>query len=173
MKKHNGMRPQDIVLLMGIVSLPQKNNKQLAKLLQISESEVSESLHRSEFAGLIEDTKLKKINRNALFEFIKFGIRYVFPVQAMNLGRGIATAHSAEPLKSKIISDEYYVWAHPEGNIRGQIIEPLYHTLPFIVSKNPVLYELMALVDAVRTGTARVVYVANQELETRLLTDGK
>jgi hypothetical protein len=93
-------------------------------------------------------------------------------VQAMNLGRGIATAHSAEPLKSRIISDEYYIWAHPEGNIRGQIIEPLYPTLPFIVSKNPLLYELMALVDAVRTGTARVVNMANQELEIRLLKNG-
>lgn len=169
MKKHNGMRPQDIVILLALLAEKGANNKQIAHLLQISESEVSESLHRSEYAGLITDTKSKQINKRALLDFVNWGLRYVFPARPMSFGRGVATAHSAEPLKSKLVSDENYVWANPEGNLRGLVIEPLYATLPFITEKNKALYESLALVDAIRTGTARTVVLAKEMFENRIL----
>ncbi|GAB3511051.1 hypothetical protein [Emticicia fontis] len=189
MKKHNGMRPQDIAILMAIVadtaiitikpkktddsntkfSIPLANNKKIAQMLNISESEVSESLHRSSFSGLIDSPKRKKINKKALMDFLLYGIKYVFPTRPGSIVRGIATAHSAEPLKSIIVSEEYYVWEHPEGNIRGQIIEPLYPTIPSIVSQNNKLYELLSLIDAIRTGTARVFKIASEEMDKRFV----
>ena len=87
MKKHNGMRPQDILIILkllssskvsnawnevnedaGVYSLKQfilipNNNKKIASSLQISEAEVSESLRRSEYSGLISDAKVKKVNK--------------------------------------------------------------------------------------------------------------
>src|SRR5690606_36222741 len=80
MKKHNGMRPHDIVILLKIVA---KGNhdwlmKDIANELFISNSEVSESLNRSVLAGLIASDK-KRVMRQALVEFITSGLKYVYP----------------------------------------------------------------------------------------------
>ncbi|WP_259016269.1 hypothetical protein [Emticicia fluvialis] len=196
MKKHNGMRPQDIVILMAIIASSKisnawnqsnfeskaeenklqlkdfvvipANNKTLAQILQISESEISESLYRSSFSGLIEDVKTKKINKRALLDFLIYGIKYVFPARPAGLARGIATAHSADPLKHLIISEDKYIWEHPEGDIRGQVIEPLYPSIPSIVRQNNNLYELLSLIDGIRTGSSRIIKIASQELEKRI-----
>jgi DNA-binding transcriptional ArsR family regulator len=190
------MRPQDVLILMGIISFqyPQgiwaksenennpeinskkkmglpiffKNNKELAQALKLSDSEVSESLYRSEYAGLIESVKSKKINKRAFLDFVIYGLKYVFPVHPGAVGRGIATAHSAQPLKEKIVSDENYIWEHPDGTVRGQIIKPLFNSVPFVVENSQNLYELMSLVDAIRTGSPRIVSLAIEMLEKRI-----
>ncbi len=186
MKKHNGMRPQDVVIILDLISMKLSNNednkpsdlqnngsyqnKNIAYSLKMSEAEVSESLRRSEFAGLIADIKTKKINQKAFLAFLLNGLKYVFPTHPGALVRGVPTAHSAMPLAKSIISDELYVWENPAGEVRGQSIVPLYHTVPDIVENNKKLYELLALVDAIRTGTARIVNIATQELEKRILS---
>ena len=186
MKKHNGMRPQDVVVILKLIAQrPQKRkegegklnfkaiinnyNKTIAYKLQMSEAEISESLRRSEYAGLIEDKFSKSVNQKAILEFLIYGIKYVFPTHPGAMVRGIPTAHSAMPMKDKIVSDEIFVWEHPEGTVRGQAIEPLYHTVPKIVEEDPKLYELLALVDCIRTGTSRINNIATEELENRIL----
>ncbi|MCD4737501.1 MAG: hypothetical protein K8R53_15765, partial [Bacteroidales bacterium] len=66
MKKHNGMRPQDIVVLLKIIALKDNNwrNIDIANALQISPSEVSEALNRCKIAKLI-DSKKKKVHINS------------------------------------------------------------------------------------------------------------
>lgn len=186
MKKHNGMRPQDVVVILKLIAqrptikekemakidlkvIINNQNKTIAKNLQMSEAEISESLKRSEYAGLIADKATKKVNQRAFLEFLIYGIKYVFPTHPGALVRGIPTAHSALPLKDKIISDDVFVWQHSEGTVRGQAIEPLYHTVPIIVEEDAKLYELLALVDSIRTGTARINNIATKELENRIL----
>ncbi|WP_235861368.1 hypothetical protein [Pontibacter flavimaris] len=79
MKKHNGMRPQDIVIPLDIITREEGwTMKDISRGLNISGSEVSESLQRSCMAGLIDDAR-KNVMRNALMEFLKYGLRYVFP----------------------------------------------------------------------------------------------
>lgn len=80
MRKHNGMRPQDIVILLKIIALGKQTwqLKDLARQLFISPSEVSESLNRSQLAGLIDYDK-KKVSRQSLMEFLQYGLHYVFP----------------------------------------------------------------------------------------------
>src|SRR3546814_1528586 len=48
--------------------------------LPICPFEISESLNRSRIAGLLDPAK-KKVFRNALLEFIRYGLPYVFPVE--------------------------------------------------------------------------------------------
>ncbi len=196
MKAHNGMRPQDILILMYILAksrfegiwskasnhleisedekklynmaISTPNNKVISRELEISESEVSESLYRSEYAGFIEDVRLKKINRKAILDFVFCGLKYVFPVHPGAIGRGIPTAHSAQPLKEKIVSNENYIWEHPNGTVRGQIIKPLFSSVPFAVENSQNLYELMSLLDAIRTGSPRIVSLAKEMLEKRI-----
>ena len=59
MKKHNGMRPQDVVILLKIASKKQLQwqMKDLAIELMISSSEVSEAINRCVQAGLISADK--------------------------------------------------------------------------------------------------------------------
>jgi hypothetical protein len=170
MKKHNGMRPLDVYVLLKL-SLYKGSVwqlKDIAASLQISASEVSESLNRSAIAGLISADK-KKLMREALLEFLTHGLRYVFPQKPGPLARGIPTAHSAPPLNELINSDELYVWPYAEGNVRGQSIEPLYKTVPGVSLRDNALYQLLALTDALRTGKTREQKLAAEELKRRIL----
>jgi predicted transcriptional regulator len=166
MKKHNGMRPQDLVILLKIIAKGDEAwiMKDIAYELGISNSEVSESLNRSVIAGLIASDK-KRVMRIALLEFLKFGLKYVYPQRPSGLVRGVATAHSAEPLVNLIQSEETYVWPYAKGNKRGFSIEPLHNNVPEAVLKDNKLHELLALVDAIRVGNVREQIIAIQELE--------
>ena len=81
MRSHNGMRPHDIVVLLKIISLnkggiekKELTNKALAESLKISPAEITHSLNRSAFAGLLEPLN-KRVNRHALLDFLKHGIQ--------------------------------------------------------------------------------------------------
>ena len=170
MKIHSGMRPHDIVVLLKIAA--KKNEswfmKDLSHELNISASEVSESINRSVIAGLIAPNK-KKLNKLALLDFLEHGLRYVFPQQPGAIVRGVATAHSAPPLSFIIKSLDYYVWPSGKGTLRGQSIQPLYPSVVEAVKEDENLYEYLALADAIRVGKAREKEIAIQELKKRLL----
>ena len=170
MKKHNGMRPQDIVILLKITTMRDDNwtFSQIADSLQISESEVSCAMERNKLAGLVSPDKTK-VNKLALRDFLIYGIKYVFPPQAGHSDRGIATAHSAPPVNRHITeTDENYVWKYYKGTKRGNSIVPLYDKIPKIVENQPELYELLAIVDTLRIGKKREVEIAINELDKRL-----
>lgn len=170
MKKHSGMRPQDIVVLLDIITMDQRPwmMKDIAYGTGISASEVSESLNRSAIAGLYDKSK-SKVKGHALVEFLRYGLPYVFPQEPGAITRGIPTAYSAPPLNELILSKDKLVWPYPKGKERGQAIEPLYPTVTEKVQNNPELYELLALVDALRVGKAREKELARKELEKRIL----
>ncbi len=169
MKKHSGMRPHDIVILLKIIAKGKDSwyMKDLANELYISQSEVSESLNRSVMAGLIASDK-KRIIKEALKEFIFYGIKYVYPQKPGAMIRGVATAHSAKPLINEIQSNQTFVWPYSQGNNRGFAVEPLHANVPKACLKDTVLYELLALVDAIRLGNVREQNLAIKELEVRI-----
>jgi hypothetical protein len=140
----------------------------LAQELGMSQSEVTQSLNRSKYAGLI-DNERKKVNRIAFSEFILHGLSYAFPQQPGALVRGVLTAHAAEPLNQLIHSSEKYVWPYAKGTDRGQAIEPMYNTAVEASLKDNDLYELLTLVDAIRVGKVREKELAKKELEKRIL----
>ena len=168
--KQQIMSPQDIVVLLKIISYGQKPwlQQQMAEDLHISQSEISKSLVRCKFAGLL-DAKGKKVFGISLLEFLQYGIKYVFPEQAGAIVRGIPTAHSAMPLSNIISSEMDYVWPSGKGKRRGQAITPLYPSVVDAVQKDDKLHELLALVDAIRVGRAREKEIAVKELKDRIL----
>ena len=169
MRKHSGMRPLDVVVLLKIAA--KESNmwfmKDLAYELGISASEVSESINRSVIAGLIFPDK-KKLMKSALLDFLRFGLPYVYPQQPGSLVRGVPTAHSAEPLNKIIQSEEPYVWPYSKGTVRGQAVEPLHINVPEASLTDKIFYEYMALCDAMRLGKVREKNIAFEELEKRL-----
>jgi DNA-binding Lrp family transcriptional regulator len=163
------MRPHDIAILLKIASKGKESwyMKDLARELNISSSEISESIHRSVIAGLISTDK-KTINKLALLDFLKFGLRYVYPQRPGSLVRGIGTSISASPLNNEIMSNEQFVWAYAKGNIRGQAIEPLHPKTPEACLRDEKYYELMALIDAIRIGKVREQKIAFNMLKERI-----
>ncbi len=169
MKKHSGMRPHDIVVLLKIASKKDRSwyMKDLSYELGISGSEVSESINRSVIAGLIFQDK-KRLMMTVILDFLQYGLPYVYPQQPGALVRGVATAHSAPPLNKVIESQDAYVWPYGNGDLRGQSIEPLHPNVPEACLKDDKFYELMSLCDVLRVGKAREKNLAIEELKMRL-----
>ncbi|MGB5819567.1 MAG: hypothetical protein WBG90_08785 [Saonia sp.] len=163
------MKPQDIVVLAKLIAIDDPNYIQiaLAETLYISQSEISSSLSRSSYAGLLIN-KGKEVNRKLFFDFIKYGLAVVFPQHPGAIVRGTLTAHSAPPLAIEIVSEDKYVWSYAKGRARGQSIAPLYPTVPKAVVLDANLYELLALMDALRVGRAREKNMALELLEQRI-----
>lgn len=170
MRQQQGLRPQDVLLLLKLVASKGREWRQvdLAQELGLSQFEVSMALERAKNSGLLDHAK-KRLMRAALEEFLLHGLKYVYPAQPGAMCRGIPTSHSAPPLSEHIVSNEdQYVWPSGEGKIRGQAIEPLYESVPFAAQRDPKLHELLALVDALRVGRARERQIAAEELKRRL-----
>jgi len=170
MRKHNGMRPQDVPILLKIIALEEKpwQLSELSASLRISISEVSESLNRSKLANLIDYNK-KKINRRNLLEFLEFGVSYVFPKQPGSMARGIPTAHSHPYMKGIFISELNYVWPDNNGTTLGLVIEPFYPKQTEGILEDEIYYKLLALVDVIRVGKVREVKYAIEELKAIIL----
>jgi hypothetical protein len=162
------MKPQDVVILLKIIALGTDTwlQKPLAESLGMSQSEVSQSVVRSQYAGLLFGNG-KQVMKSALFEFLQFGIAYAFPQKPGAMVRGIATAHSAPPLADLVESTENYVWPSAKGTLRGHGIAPLYSSVPEAALKDPKLHELLALTDALRVGKVREKALAMEELKKR------
>lgn len=164
------MRPQDVVVVLKLI-LEQGTlwtQTSLSRDLHLSQSEISESIARSSFARLVFD-KGRMVQRLALIDFIQYGLPYVFPQQPGMVQRGFPTAHSAPPLSEEIVSDEKYVWPSAKGIARGHSILPLYPSVVQVIQSDASMYELLALVDAVRVGRARERSLAMDMIRSRLL----
>ena len=165
MKAHKGMRPQDIVVLLKIFSLGEEKwlNKDLASSLFIAQSEISASLNRSVYAGLLGMDK-KTIQKSALFGLLVYGLRYIFPAQAGTLAKGIPTAATAPILRDVFPNENMLVWPDPKMETRGLLIEPLYPKVVEAVKLDPMLYDLLALADTFRVGNEKEVARAKELL---------
>jgi hypothetical protein len=175
MRKHNGMRPQDVAVLLKMIAITNKGIgqvqlMQLSGSMFISLSEVSESLNRSRIAGLIDYDK-KRVSRQNLMEFLEHGIRYVFPQKPGILVRGIPTAHSHPFMRKSFSGEANYVWEDAKGKLIGEQIEPLYAKQTEAVKIDAVFYKLLALVDVVRVGKVREIKVGIAELKKIILNE--
>lgn len=142
---------------------------QVAGDLALSPSQVHASLKRLERSRLI-DAQTRRPLLKAVEEFLIHGVKYAFPVQRGEVTRGVPTAHAASPLSDQIADngDLPPVWPDAEGDVRGVTLEPLHRAAPKASRKDPVLHELLALIDALRNGRVRERQLAEKELGARL-----
>ena len=169
------LKPQDILVLLRILTWKQNREwrySDLASDLEISQSEIFESIKRAKLSGLF-DPLTKKPKRSALKEFILHGLKYAFPAKLGENTVGIPTAHSADPLFKLIISNQNdrYVWAQIGGPEKGIAVSPLYRSVPKAVKNCPELHAYLALIDALRIGKAREREIAKAELEKRISSE--
>jgi hypothetical protein len=163
--------PQDVVVLVKLVSYGGRRPPiaQVAGDLMLSPSQVHASLKRLKRSRLIDPQTGQPLLK-AAEEFLIHGVKYAFPVQRGEATRGIPTAHAASPLNTQIAEsgDLPPVWPDAEGDVRGVTLEPLHKAAPRAARKDPVLHELLALIDALRDGRVRERQLAAKELSARL-----
>ena len=167
------LKPQDILFLLKLVVLDKKSwsfNK-LAVELEMSPAEVHAAAKRSMTANLaVKKDQDILVNVRNLKEFLFHGIQYVFMPERGAVSRGMPTAHACPPLSEQFVEDGELppVWPDPEGEVRGESFSPLYRSAPMAAKKDPDLYQLLALVDALRGGRVREKQLAKQEMKKRL-----
>ena len=144
---------------------------QMSVDLSISSSEVHAALKRLAFARLVSsDAEGNRPLLEAVEEFLVHGVKYAFPAKRGELTRGVPTSYAAPPLNRAIESgsEPPPVWPFPEGQHRGVSLEPLYKSAPAAALRDPLLYEFLALIDALREGRARERKLAEKELVARI-----
>lgn len=168
------LRPQDLVVLLRL-SLEQGVPPTYAILgseLGLTASEIHAGLERASLAQLARKDKSGKafVVRDALRLFVQHGARFSFPATRGEMTRGMPTGYAAPPLKDKIIqpNEPAPVWPHKNGTVRGMAFYPLYPTVPEAAGRNPRLYELLVLFDAIRGGSPRERALALDMLDERL-----
>lgn len=163
-------KPQDVVVALKLaLAAGNEAFATLAAQLGMSASEVHAAVGRLTDARLVESDS-RKLRRKPLVEFLLFGVPYAFPARIGEMTRGIPTAWAA-PVMARSLADsgsEIPVWPEPDGTRKGLAVEPLYRSVPGAAKADPALYELLALVDAVRLGRARERALAANELGHRL-----
>ena len=141
----------------------------VASELDMSVSEFHAAVHRLGIAGLV-DPKSRAVRRGQARDFLFSGLRYVFPAPRGVLIRGIPTSFAAPPLVNLISagSEILPVWPYSAGDQQGYTIEPLHPSAPKAALRDARLYELLALLDALREGRPRESKLAQEEIAKRL-----
>lgn len=180
------LHPQDVVVLLKLVANRDAGKRwtyaELGKDLFLSASQVFRSIKRAEMARLLvaplilTDHSVQSpggwqwLNNGNLKEFLIHGVKYAFPVERGGPTRGIPTAEAAAPLNHHFQQDLALppVWPYAKGPLRGIAFSPLYKNVPQAAEQDLELYELLALLDAIREGRAREREIAIRELTAKI-----
>lgn len=170
------LKPQDVVVLAKLLTYEGRRPSmaQVGVDLALSVSEVHAALKRLAASRLISGGPNEcRPLIEAVEEFLLHGVKYMFPPKRGEVTRGMLTSYAAPPLNAEISgSDLPPVWPSPEGGHRGVGLEPLYKTVPIAARRDPQLYEILALLDALRDGRARERRLAEKHLMSRLQRHG-
>lgn len=157
------LKPQDIFIALKLAALGNKHwtYVQLANALHMSASEINAGVKRGMRARLLSQPAKRGDNPRpiimALEEFLIHGIKYAFPPDRGEITFGVPTGHAAPHTMGETWQAEDIppVWPHPKGTIKGYAYSPLYTSVPDAALDDPMLHEMLALVDILRDERAR------------------
>ncbi len=162
------LKPQDLLVALALVVEGPVHFERLAEITGLALSQAHQSVQRLKAARLVNVER--KVNRANLEELLLHGVAYVWPPELSGPVNGMPTAGAAPALVDRFpMSDGGpRVWPSRSGTTRGVGLQPLYKTAPDAAERNPRLYTLLALVDAIRCGAAREKAQAGAELSAEL-----
>jgi len=145
----------------------------LSKRLGLSASECNEGVKRALTCGLLRKSRIGTRPLpagKALIEFLVHGLKYVYPGQEGTLARGIPTGFAAPVLSSQLHSagEHIYVWPDARGATTGLALQPIHKSVQIAVRYDVILYELLAMIDAIRFGKLREAKMASELLTKEL-----
>jgi hypothetical protein len=165
------LKPQDVFIMLKLVVRDgaEWSYPTLSHELAMSASEVHAGVKRAVAARLMDMHRKIPVKSN-LLEFLIHGVKYAYPPDRGGVTRGMPTGYAAQPLRELIMQPDEPppVWPDPEGQVRGYEFSPLYGSAPPACKVDLKLYELLALVDAIRDGRARERKIAIKEINSRI-----
>ncbi len=164
--KQPSLRPSDVAVALWLAHVPLSHYQHLATGLHLGLAEAHRGVRRLEAAGLVLAGE-RRVNRQALLEFLVHGVRYVFPPFLGAETQGLATGASAPMLAGKFPSAQPVVWAG-HGTVQGRDLVPLYREAPRAALEDEYLYRVLALVDVLRLGQLRERRLAQGMLDEEL-----
>lgn len=167
MPKQDTLRPVDVALVLALAvkrDEPAPTYSELGHTLGVSSSTTFESVQRLQGSGLLRP-ETREPNTNALMNFLEHGVRCAFPPALGQEVRGIPTAHAGPALSEFFDPVNPFVWPDADGPARGTALAPLYPKATDLPAREPEIYNVLTLVDALRVGQARERAVALDELK--------
>jgi hypothetical protein len=172
------LKPHDVLCVLKISCLSGKQwtFRELGASVGLSNGEAYNSLGRLKAAALVfeKDNEVKLAPRR-LLDFLVHGVPTAYYQVRGAVVRGMLTGSHAPPLVDRCTltdGDIPLVWPSPSGKAKGETLVPIYDTVPMAAAADPRLYELLVLVDGLRTGRARERKLAAELLELRLVPQG-
>jgi len=172
MDRQPTLRPSDIAVALALAWAPGAHYAILARSLHLGVAEVHRGVRRLEGAGLLQAGE-RRVNRQALLEFLVHGVRYVFPPVLGRETSGMPTAAGGPGLASKLPAGEAVVWPTPDGRARGVALTPLYRAATRAASGDERLHRALALVDVLRLGQLQERRQAQGLLDAELSAEGR
>ena len=155
----SSLRPFDIAVLLYICVHPGEAYGQMASILGISKSTAHGAVVRLQRSGLVhadQDKRLEASPRAAIELLLMGECRTCFRPSRSPRARGVPTGLAAAgPGDAELVDATIMVWPSRLGTTIGVGVPPLIVTAPDIALRDPAVYRLMALVDAVRVGDVR------------------
>ncbi len=165
------VKDSDVYVLSGLIAQDGAwSYRSLAERLRVPHPVVQRALERAKGADLYSVDR-REVHLPHFEEFALHALRFVVPARLGPLTAGVPAAWAAEPIAGAIRSsgdEPPPVWPYAFGRVRGQAIEPLHFAAPEAVEDWPELGEVLALLDSLRVGDARVRKVAGALLSKTL-----
>ncbi|HKF81484.1 MAG TPA: hypothetical protein VKB23_00825 [Solirubrobacterales bacterium] len=157
------LKGQDVVVLLKLLGAEaQPPVRELASQLGFDVAGTHRAMRRLDEAGLYSAGR-KRIIGSPAEEFLIHATKFGFPPRWESEVRGVPTSWGAEPLKGELAEPAGLppVWPYSNGTVRGLGLEPLHPMVPQAALADPGLWQLLALVDALRSNEgARITQLA-------------
>jgi hypothetical protein len=166
------MQAADLLPLLGLLRRDRDTSwtvRSLAHELHLPPAAVQRSLARLSETP-VYDAPRRRVDRSSAMELLEHALPFLAPARLGGPARGLRTAWAAPALSGRFApTDELPpVWPAAEGDARGLAVEPLHPAAVALAASDPWMYEMLALVDGVRLGDARVRGIAREALRERL-----
>ena len=164
------MNGKDVLVLLKILSVGErKPYQELAESLGMSVGAVHQGVRKGIAVGLLHPETHAPIP-HAMEEWFLHGIRYFVPLKKSGRGRGMPTGLSAPPFTEWFPkqAEDLWVWADPDGIVRGDLVAPVFSSAPFAARRDPELYAWLVVLDVIRGGRAREKKLAENWVHERL-----
>ena len=159
----------DLYVVLGLaVQGEEWTYRDVAAALELPVATLHKAAQRTADAGLFDPSR-RRVRVADLERLLVHAAPYVLPARRLGMTVGVPTGPDAPVLAGRLRRSGGLplVWPHADGE-QGEGLAPLHPSAPAAALADPNLYALLALVDALRAGDARVREVAGGVLAERL-----
>jgi hypothetical protein len=153
------LKSVDLLVLLGLLRHPAGSwtVRSLAEEMRLPSASVQRSLDRLASVGIF-DARKRRVHVGACEDLFVYALRFVAPAVVGGETRGLPTAWAAPPLVERLAASEDLppVWPDPHGDVRGLEVQPVHPRVVSLANADAEMYGLLALVDGLRVGDARV-----------------